>query len=425
MSEHLVDLATTVDPPDYVRKDPSINLSSLFSSGSRDAAKGNASLLTALPKMSAADLDESQLRALQRVLTKKLAIIQGPPGTGKTYVSTVALRALASEMTESDPPLIIASQTNHALDQLLRHVAQFEDNFVRLGGRTLDQDVVKMHTLYELRKVKKLPPVTGGLQGPAAGRIRRCAGKMAAYLEPFYEQKEPMSAELLHRIGLLTEAQFKSLEQGATGWVRAMDTGQPSGSIATWLGPNLVRVTRNRLAEDFVFDYEESDPEYEQLKEMEAEMKVDDDENADGLTGRWLAINDQFTGRARPGVTPQVIQRALRTNDMWKIPDHIRGSVYIYLQKQVKDFVRTHFRQQFQEYMTAVQEFKFGKWESDSVILKEAKIIGMTTTALSKYRPLVASLSPKIILIEEAAETLEGLVTAGCVESLQHLILVG
>jgi helicase required for RNAi-mediated heterochromatin assembly 1 len=53
------------------------------------------------------------------------------------------------------------------------------------------------------------------------------------------------------------------------------------------------------------------------------------------------------------------------------------------------------------------------------------KVIGCTTTGLSKYRGLLAALQPRILLIEEAAEALEGSVMAGMFESLEQLILVG
>jgi helicase required for RNAi-mediated heterochromatin assembly 1 len=49
----------------------------------------------------------------------------------------------------------------------------------------------------------------------------------------------------------------------------------------------------------------------------------------------------------------------------------------------------------------------------------------MTTTGLSKYRALIAALQPKIVMVEEAAETLEAPVTAACLPSLEQLILVG
>ena len=52
-------------------------------------------------------------------------------------------------------------------------------------------------------------------------------------------------------------------------------------------------------------------------------------------------------------------------------------------------------------------------------------MIGCTTTGLAKYRGLLAALQPRILLIEEAAETLEGTIMAGMLESLEQLILVG
>jgi helicase required for RNAi-mediated heterochromatin assembly 1 len=53
------------------------------------------------------------------------------------------------------------------------------------------------------------------------------------------------------------------------------------------------------------------------------------------------------------------------------------------------------------------------------------KVIGCTTTGLSKYRGLISALRPRTLLIEEAAETLEGKVMGGLMASIEHLILVG
>jgi helicase required for RNAi-mediated heterochromatin assembly 1 len=53
------------------------------------------------------------------------------------------------------------------------------------------------------------------------------------------------------------------------------------------------------------------------------------------------------------------------------------------------------------------------------------KVIGCTTTGLAKYRGLLSALRPRTLLIEEAAETLEGKVIGGLMESIEHLILVG
>ena len=91
----------------------------------------------------------------------------------------------------------------------------------------------------------------------------------------------------------------------------------------------------------------------------------------------------------------------------------------------LKAAIRTRFSVKAREYAKVTQDLRTGKWEVDFNYLKHAKIIGMTTTGLSKYRALVQSLCPKVVLIEEAAETLEGFVSVACMKSVEHLILVG
>ncbi|KAK5257447.1 hypothetical protein LTR16_000637, partial [Cryomyces antarcticus] len=76
-------------------------------------------------------------------------------------------------------------------------------------------------------------------------------------------------------------------------------------------------------------------------------------------------------------------------------------------------------------YSELAEQRKVGGWEQDVAILKQQKVIGLTTTGFSKYRPLISGLDPKIVMIEEAAETLEAPVIATCLPSLEHLILVG
>ncbi len=53
------------------------------------------------------------------------------------------------------------------------------------------------------------------------------------------------------------------------------------------------------------------------------------------------------------------------------------------------------------------------------------KAIGCTTTGLSKYRSLLSAVKARVLLIEEAAETLEANLIGGLLDSIEHLILVG
>ena len=91
------------------------------------------------------------------------------------------------------------------------------------------------------------------------------------------------------------------------------------------------------------------------------------------------------------------------------------------LKKKLKDM----FQEKARKHTAIAKQLKIGRWEVETNFLEEAKIVGMTTTGLSKNRGLLQSVRPKIVMIEEAAETLEAFVTAACMDSVEHLILVG
>ena len=121
----------------------------------------------------------------------------------------------------------------------------------------------------------------------------------------------------------------------------------------------------------------------------------------------------------------QGAQQALKEQNMWKIPESARPAVYRYLQAEMKKAIRDEFRAQTKTYNELAEQRRIGMFQEHERILKKQKIIGMTTTGLSKYRGLLASLEPRIVLIEEAAEVLEAPVSVACLPSIQHLILVG
>ena len=223
-------------------------------------------------------LDASQHDALRRILTRELAIVQGPPGTGKTYVSVVALELLLCNMPSGDPPIILAAHTNHAVDQLLRHVAKFEPDFIRLGGRSTDMENIKPRTLYEVKNADKQSNPAAP-KAPSSARQRQQIQEMLKLLAPLTEREQPFSSELFKDYGIITEIQQASLRKGAAEWVRADQSDQIPGDMAMWLGRDLVTANRRTLPEEFGIDIEEVDLEFEQIKEMEAESKIDDEDD--------------------------------------------------------------------------------------------------------------------------------------------------
>ena len=363
--------------------------------------------------------------ALRRILSKRMAIVQGPPGTGKTHVSVIAIKLLLENMTSDDPPIILAAHTNHALDQLLRHVSAFEPEFIRLGGWTKDMETIKPRTLYEVKNAVKHSNPIGSLRQPALTKLKQLAKDMIQLLIPLTEGNEPLKATLFKKYGVISDAQYESLVQGAKEWIRAGAEDSVSGDIAMWLGDERVEDKQRTMPEDFGIEFEEVDLEFEQLKEIEAENKLIDEEDHETLKGPRIVFNEPFTGHRSIGVNEQTALSEMEKRDLWQIPSEYRGPVYRYMQQRVKECIRQKLREFARQHAVASREARIGLWELDYNYLKQARIIGMTTTGLSKYRGLLQSIEPKVVLIEEAAETLESPIAVACFETIEHLILVG
>ena len=58
-------------------------------------------------------------------------------------------------------------------------------------------------------------------------------------------------------------------------------------------------------------------------------------------------------------------------------------------------------------------------------VLRRARVIGMTTTCAARYRHILQRISPKIVLVEEAAEVLEAHLITSLSKGCQQLILIG
>jgi helicase required for RNAi-mediated heterochromatin assembly 1 len=424
LSEHLVKVEKKVEPPAYIKHNPYMNLSSLVSIED-SASFENINVLEEWPAPSLLSLDKSQSKALHRMLTSKLAIVQGPPGTGKTHVSVVMVKVQRDNLRREDSPIMITAQTNHAVDQILRHTKEFEPNFIRLGGRSKDADI-KKRTLFEVRS--NIPPQKqpGSHKTQATIMIRILTTECLMLLAPLEATKPPLDHRLLLELKLITQEQADSLKIDAQSTMGISPAENPGILMEQWLGRCLVPCLRPSQPDDFSSGYEEEDFDVEQLQELEAEAVAKDDDDIEALRGQHILLSDNYTGKGGSLLTPAEIRELLRTtSDLMTIPAMDRGAIYNFFKREVKAIVLSGVREIAKKYHEAVLQRKVGLWEEDVRILSEQRIIGCTTTGLSKYRALISALRPRIIVVEEAAETMEAPITAACFPSLEHLILVG
>ncbi|RAQ72394.1 DEAD box helicase involved in nonsense mediated decay [Aspergillus flavus] len=420
LAEQICLLHPNTDTPEYVKAGPVMDIQSAICPSGEE---GKINILESWPRYPTGDLDATQWRALEQMLTKSLAVIQGPPGTGKTFVSVIALRILLSNMNPGDPPIIVASQTNHALDQLLRHISRFERDYIRLGGRSSDPEIRK-RTLFEVRQNEPSAAIQGSVLGQAQRRYNKYHHTIADLLQNFSAENDDvlLPPELFAKYGLLTATQCDLLAKGAKGWIRPNDE-EDDNPLLAWLGEHVVPFEVHYSTETFGFEEDEIDLEYEQLKELEAEQG-NEEEDRELLKGPFICLRERFCGQST-SAAEEASRKYLKEPDLWKVPVKARGGVYNTLRKLLKDKIRSKFQSLVTLNTNNCKDLRIGKWERDNHLLQDAKLIGMTTTGLSKYRALISSLKPKVVLIEEAAEAIEAPIAAACFDSLQHMILVG
>ena len=176
----------------------------------------------------------------------------------------MALQLLLENMTDQDSPILVAAHTNHALDQLLRHVAHFEPDFIRLGGMSTDADIIKPRTLYEVKQSVSWKDPPGSLRGRAFAELKRLTKDMTAMFSPLTSGEDLLTASILEQYNLITHEQHQSLVRGAKEWFSA--EASENDVLAVWLGDERVEFRLPIASEDYEIECEEPDLEFEQLR---------------------------------------------------------------------------------------------------------------------------------------------------------------
>uniref|UniRef100_A0A8C0BC21 Zinc finger NFX1-type containing 1 n=1 Tax=Buteo japonicus TaxID=224669 RepID=A0A8C0BC21_9AVES len=427
-------------------------------------------------------LDESQMQALSLALTKELAIIQGPPGTGKTYVGLKIVQALLTnkhvwQTTVQKSPILVVCYTNHALDQFLEGIYTFQKHgMVRVGGRS-SSEVLKQFTLRELRKKCEF-------RHSLPMHLRRAYVNITSEMKQA-EQELHEGAKHLEctTYGVLHERHLEACiaphhwDSLMNGLVREDGeefyySASQHSMILEWLGLGVTVFTQD-AAENIEAENPEQEWEGEAEEELleipeeadliQADRVIEDEEaakpqgrkeeehrGAHGLARVLLAmkLEDQEEETAQPQrktaeweVTRKKMKQKMKAElcklsamseleakaiqDLWQLDLNSRWRLYRLWLQTYQGFIRRQILRHEQQYQAAAERLTELRLQEDFCILKEAQVVGMTTTGAAKYRQILQKVKPRIVIIEEAAEVLEAHTITTLSKACQHLILIG
>ncbi|XP_066288837.1 NFX1-type zinc finger-containing protein 1-like [Branchiostoma lanceolatum] len=438
------------------------------------------------PSADALHLDESQYRAVKMALTKEFSVIQGPPGTGKTYIGLKIVQALLKNksvwlreqdlMNSPTRPILVVCYTNHALDQFLEGISEFHSTgIVRVGGRSRSEKMeqFQLKTIrFSKRKDRKVPRYIH----EGAAEARNDMQRFQQQMEMAVAQMMATQRGLIHEDALTTFMDHKHRDTLMDTWLVANDDpyawsggGQKGSVMVQWLG--LAGNVFILPTEDGQNQPEEGNEEEEEALEdeeidvmeeadlLEEQRLLDDEEllyghdKTRGKAKRKIVTTDlaldvealQFEAENQGGwqvqtnakkkkqkvkhelsktdmMTETDVSRVhnvwtLQLRDRWRLYRHWVARYCAEYKKSIEGYER--------DYERAAKRLMEFQSQEDGEIMKEATVIGMTTTGAAKYRSLLQDIKPAIIVVEEAAEVLEAHIVTTLSQQCQHLILIG
>ena len=378
-------------------------------------------------------LNESQYKAFQSALQREFVVIQGPPGTGKTYLGLkIAHTLLDNNHLWKDPddekpcPILMLAYTNHALDSFLEGLSINRRDIIRIGGRS-SSDALKECNLNVMRRNRRNTDYQNGTKRLGGRRFRQvereketCHAKLNRYTEIFTKSYK----------GILPAKEFREfMPKEYTEYL------SENHHMLAFLGISLNPTAKKNAAK---LEKEELFDEY-YGRDLEGHFYVghmaEDDESHESK-------NEVLICSAEETARPAGILELLKTEgldrqetialeertvgaDLARLSIEQRWSLYLLWLAKLREFLDEKVREKQRKYLELSNEYEELRNIEDLGILRNARVVGMTTTCASKNHKLLQQLRPRVVIIEEAAELFEAHIVMCLTKHCQHLILIG
>ncbi|KAF9909958.1 NFX1-type zinc finger-containing protein 1 [Linnemannia zychae] len=375
------------------------------------------------------EVQASVMDAMQRMLTKEFAVVQGPPGTGKTFLGLLTTWMLLDQFqTSTAGAIVVVCQTNHALDQFLEGIMAFDDRIIRLGSRSKSA-IVTPRTLYNVRLRYKENPIEArndNVVNVPPVRFFKMKDKleahMSALLEELAVEYAPLSKFL--ELGIITQEQHDSF--ACDDWVNFAEP-EEAPTARDWLqaaphlqDPHNISVFDDAsLQDDYVQEIDEEELQ-ERVDEFISGNLLDEQKMSGNVVDVKASIVRHLNDASVGDVSPY-----LQMSNVHDIPGNKRMGVYKVWLQRYQTTITKKLGELNEKFNIVGENIKARLRANDVNILRTARVIGMTTTAASKYHDLLCALKPKIMICEEASETLEAHIISALTPTIQHLILIG
>ncbi|KAM6493102.1 P-loop containing nucleoside triphosphate hydrolase protein [Amanita muscaria] len=310
-------------------------------------------------------LDKSQGESFLNGLTQRVSLIQGPPGTGKSFIGALLAKTIHDHTSQS---ILVVCYTNRALDQFLEDLIDIgipANSIARLGG------------------IGKATSRTVQLALQNQTSTFRFSSSDHKFLNDLKEGIEQKRFRL--------ESRFQSYQ----------DSSITTEVMLAWLQveePDIFNAFQVPLPEDGMVLMHKGRP----IKDSY-------------LFHWWLK------GRP-PRHFPELTQHYPQ---LWAMKQTDRQFLVNKWANEIEQQMLSNFYSVAKQYNEFIRHLQRKFSERDTHTLQNKRIIGCTTTAAAKYSELLQSVSPSVLLVEEAGEILESHILTALGREKNQLILIG
>eukprot|EP01041_Mallomonas_annulata_P000135 gene135-218_t len=321
--------------------------------------------------------DPSQLRAVEMSLTQRVSLIQGPPGTGKTFVGVQIARSLIANNCHR---ILCLCYTNHALDSFL-------EELIAVGvpkGRIV--------------RVGKSPKISEELQDCCLNEKNETRFDMSQSRR--YAMLKGEQEELSKHMQLL---EYKVNHSSNWKW-----------NSFYFLSKYLKQERSSELSKTLNALSCLSDVSTGGFSAVGSDGKA---MKPDYFFKRW------YNGKSRHETENLTDKRS--NHSIWKLSTPERLALLKKWSDDNKQPLLEEMARTMRQYESVRRTLDELRNETKLSVLKDAYVIGCTTTSAAKNKSLLADVRLNVIMIEEAAEILEAHVLTTLTPSVKALIMIG
>ncbi|KAJ3220067.1 hypothetical protein HDU67_006823 [Dinochytrium kinnereticum] len=360
-------------------------------------------------------LDEDQAKAVITALSSELSCIQGPPGTGKSYVGVQIMRVLLENKKLSSPnePILLVCFTNHALDQFIEHILDAGySKIVRMGGRSRVERIQAL----SLQNISSPGSVTNKSVPKATYQELEQCEKRLEVINCRLSDEKVHWPDLESYLFIRNFKQYTDLENCYISLKNEKETDEAEG------------FQRQARKKQSAIDVIQFWIDHDALESVGKGLHKDVSEKVDN---RFYVLHDEYRTEKKRGSNAsreknsRTKSELLDCENIWSLTREEKIRLLSYWKEELP-------RATNQELIDIQKEIDFlnkrlnNFYDDEKVtVLKSHDIVAVTTTGAAKYKGLLESVAPKIIIAEEAGEILEAHILSCLHPDVQQMILIG